>query len=266
VPGYGLSGRRACKSFIWHDQAVASAYRLVRMSKSQTDYIASILLEASKYGGTGISLTMLLKFLYLLDLYSAEALEGQPCTGFRWRFHHFGPYSEEAVVAINVLVAEGPIARHERESADRDLALLQWRPDWRAPNLDALDLPGYAKLRLMADIKKFRFDLPGLLNYVYFHTTPMESAYPGVELTFRSCRKLQSKDVKPIALNAPSKAAADRARALLNEMVKRLASEHTASLGPPAILDRHYLETASPSDGKPVQGEINATLTFPKHR
>lgn len=158
-------------------------------------------------------------------------------------------------------------ARQELSSGDRDFALLDWRVKANTVSLEKLAVPLYAKLRLAQNIKEYRFSLPGLLDYVYFQTTPMDSVVPGSELSFANCRKVSVKEIKRVPLNAPSAKALERARELLGSMVGHLKDSRKLAIGPPALLDRHYRSAGTPTDDNTgASGEVDAHLTFPDRR
>jgi hypothetical protein len=127
----------------------------------------------------------LIKYVYLGDLAFAPRNAGDTYTGADWRFHKFGPWSQEVYERIHSALA-GIGATHRALPSQyegkedwirwtmRDSQLLQDRE--RA-------LPGAILLRLQPQIRKFGADTPALLDYVY-RTPPMLSAAPGEHLDF----------------------------------------------------------------------------------
>lgn len=235
---------------------------------SHKELISAVLAESDKYGGTGLPLTALLKFLYLADVYTAEATNGAArCSTWSWRFHHYGPYSTGTLETLTELEKGGFVLREERATGgDRDFSLLKWNSAAKASALEQLEIPLYARMRIAQDIKRFRFDLPGLLDHVYFDTTPMKRAVPGQLLSFESCRRLGVRDLKPILIATPP-SVSKRAKELLAVMEKRFQQSKDPNTAPSSILDAEYLGTLDVeqhrSDGT-ASCELNAELTFPK--
>jgi hypothetical protein len=88
-------------------------------------------------------------------------------------------------------------------------------------NLRNLDLPKGVPLRLETDLGRFRYDLRGLLNHVYFETEPMKSAKPGKILSFLGPdSEAKPEDVRSFKMQI-EKTKAERIKAL---MAKRVAS------------------------------------------
>lgn len=228
------------------------------------EFIAAVLLEAQQ-NGRGLPVTFLVKFLYLLDVYYAEATEGNPITGVDWFFYHFGPYSEQVQSALDDCVKSGFILKEEVE--DRGFELLQLNPSAKVSSLDEMDLPFHAKNRLKLAINKFRYDLPGLLNYVYFRTEPMEKAVPHENLSFGECRKIRIEDIKPIPLKSPSHKKEQRIKKLFSEMKEDYIKETTpVKLSTPPIYDDIYFDSfRNELDEIEIDETVYAEVSFNKN-
>ena len=122
-----------------------------------TDSIETILFETTQDGSDGLPITFLVKFLYLLDLYVAEANEGKPYLDVEWYFHHFGPYSEQVQTAIDEHIHGRFLDKEPVE--DRDFELIKLSVKARPTSLDRMELPIHAKLSLQKAIRKYRYDL-----------------------------------------------------------------------------------------------------------
>jgi hypothetical protein len=125
--------------------------------------------------------TKLVKLLYLIDVARAEGL-GQPITGLRWRFLHYGPYAPELGATLEELedreaifggkLGDAVLYRGARDVPDPD--------GWPASICMSVD-------RVVDEWAGA--ELNKLLDHVYFHTTPMQGAQRGEELDFSSVER-----------------------------------------------------------------------------
>lgn len=127
----------------------------------------------------------LIKYVYLGDLAFARRNAGETYTGADWRFHKFGPWSQQvnervapALAGIGATCRSLPSQYEGKEDWTRwsmtDPHLLREREQ---------TLPGAISLRLRQEIRQLGADTPVLLDYVY-RTPPMLSAAPGERLDF----------------------------------------------------------------------------------
>lgn len=230
--------------------------------------IGAIIREANKHGGEGVTVTSLVKFVYLADFYYAQENGGKTLTGLPWIFFHYGPYSMPLQRDLEGFMASGILAKQAIEDRDFETITLSQRA--HLPEIENLKgLSFYVRSRLQNDIKKFRWDLPGLLNYVYFNTTPMAHALPKESLSFEGCTKPQPDDFKPIALPRPSAKKTKRLRELFGKMADRYREEakHPALLTS-VIVDNAYLEAVreihDDFDTEQVPEEIRGKLKLQK--
>jgi len=70
------------------------------------------LLAAARSGGVTITRTKIAKLLYLADLRAVDVL-GQPESGLRWRWRHYGPFDNDLLTIENELVQDGIVDREE---------------------------------------------------------------------------------------------------------------------------------------------------------
>lgn len=227
-----------------------------------TDSIETILHEAQQDGSAGLPITFLVKFLYLLDLYVAEANEGKPHLDVEWYFHHFGPYSEQIQTAIDEHVKGRFLDKEAVE--DRDFELIKLSVKARPTSLEDMELPIHAKLSIHKAIKNYRYDLTGLLNLVYFRTTPMENAIPKGVLSFENCRKNKLEDLKAIPLKSPSKKKCARIKELFSLMKENYVKETSPTyFDSPPIYDKAFFDAnRNETDELEIDERITASLSF----
>lgn len=171
------------------------------MSDKGNQAILSILREARDVD-MSLTRTALVKFVYLLDVLSAEESEGRTWTEWKWKFHHFGPWTAQALQSIDYLASQSLIEAEEGTSrrGDNDYCLYTL-PTWKTvSSLEQLGVSPDVRLRLVQHIKNFATNIPDLLNFVYFKTEPMMDAVPGQVLDFSNCTKLKFTSIKPIVM------------------------------------------------------------------
>ncbi len=127
----------------------------------------------------------LIKYVYLADLFYAQANQGKTFTGVPWKFYKFGPWSltvngriEPALSVLNAYKQSLPSDYGDKNDwvrwSKRDQNLLVEHE--RA-------LPACIVMHLRREIHKYTKDTPSLLDRVY-KTAPMLSAAPNEDLDF----------------------------------------------------------------------------------
>jgi hypothetical protein len=189
--------------------------------------------EAKSQGAAPILRTTLVKFLYLLDVYTAEENEGAHVSGVEWRFYHFGPFSDQVVTALDTLTSRKLIFADSREITEGDKEFVPYSlNNSRAFDLLGLGISGSIQRRIHADLKRYAKDLPRLLDFVYFRTAPMADAQPGEVLDFSDCRKAQFDDVKPIQMQKLRPKAIKETRSKLRELMNARKAQNVIEHGP----------------------------------
>jgi len=186
--------------------------------------VKALLLELQRQGQEKVTRTMLIKLLYLLDVFAAEDSNGQTWTGFEWRFIHFGPYDGAAQAVIDGLVGHGIHAVQRTGESGKEYILYSLMEfGAKAMSLAELAIPIHVRNRIRQIIGKYGNSLPKLLEFVYFRTAPMQEARPGETLSFDKCEKLTIDDFRhrSVAVSTERK---ERAKALL----KQLSNDRTA--------------------------------------
>lgn len=180
-----------------------------------------VILAYAKDADVALTQIRLVKFLYLADLFHARERNGRTITAWPWRFHHYGPYCEQSVDAIERSRAQPwLLTRAYRSSySDDDFELFRHAggKDVEAPRVDLLPLA--ARQALKDTIRRYGDNTNALLDYVYFSTEPMKRALPQDILDFSSAEPPRRVAVVPMA--TPAAKAKARARELLAELTKQ---------------------------------------------
>lgn len=167
-------------------------------SESINKSLLLILNLANEADIKSLTTTELVKYLYLLDYYHAQETSGQAFTSIEWKFLHFGPYSASVPSAIEFLVNTSQINEVAIQSSTKDGYLYSLTNKFYAGSNDLISR--YVINNLEIALRKFRGNLSGLLNFVYFKTEPMIVALPTHILDFSMCRKFDISAIKPLPL------------------------------------------------------------------
>ena len=232
------------------------------MTKPENAALA-VLHEAQRQGQNLLSRTMLVKLVYLLDTYHAAENAGLTWTGWRWKFQHFGPFAGSAVESLDQLVDTGVLSQAEGHTAkgDHKYTLYKIGPRGKAPTLREIGVSTQTAFKIAADIRRFQNDLPGMLDYVYFGTAPMDSALPGAELRFDTCIDDDFQQYKPIPMKPLPK---NRVQEFRDRMKSKLAQEQKGTDDQP-LYDEIYHKAMEALDGEVlptgVQGHANIRIS-----
>lgn len=128
-----------------------------------------------------VTKTKLLKLLYLFDV-EFYRKHGRTFTGFSWKFFHLGPWAAEYDASLTALVARGVLAEQRSNSANYDTSF--YRPGSRVEIESAVTTVADQSI-LRVVLKRWGTASTGeILDYVYFHTEPMESGVRNQPLDF----------------------------------------------------------------------------------
>jgi hypothetical protein len=138
--------------------------------------------HASKFGRP-VSRIRMVKFLYLGDVHF-YAQQRQLATGYRWKFHHYGPYAAAAQRDIDECVDLGLIRCEVLPRADDAGDVSLYRADGIDPAIHERFSATFEAV-LGSEIERWLgADLNTFLDYVYFETPPMREARRGEYLRF----------------------------------------------------------------------------------
>lgn len=136
----------------------------------------------------------LIKYLYLADLIYAEQNNGKTYTSLQWKFHNFGPWSNDAYQRIQpALQRIGAIEKTIPSKYEGDFVRWSVRDDDLYSQLRR-ELPRIIATSIQKCVHEFTASTEDLLHFVY-KTWPMLRAKPGESLNL-SLFKPVAKDTK----------------------------------------------------------------------
>lgn len=229
------------------------------MGKPTPLELALALLRETKEVGRGpITRTVYHKLFYLVDILHAEENEGQPATGFEWKFVHFGPFSVQVAEAITQAEADSHVETRAENKASNDdqFFTYQLRDYGVVKNLCELGFSGRVQREIQQAIRAKCSNINELLHYVYFSTRPMESATPGATLSFHECRKFNVADYKHIAMKRLSSSSISNAQQLIKAA---LAKRKAVTYKEPGKFDAIYFQQIGDYDDQHFEPGASGT-------
>jgi hypothetical protein len=212
---------------------------------------------ASDRGGR-LTKIRLVKFLYLLDVYSAQALK-TTCTNWPWAFVHYGPYCRESTDAIDRAAQAGFLYAQAYESKYSDEDYRLYGPGAKITEADVDQvmgrLPVHVSARMTSAVKRWYDDTYGLLNYVYFNTGPMEHARPDERLSFEREAMPDFAALRPVEL-VPLSA---KKKAALRDAIKKLDKKTVMPQPAAGLFDKEYFDFVSQTAGPETETGIAGT-------
>lgn len=247
------------------------------MSDTQkTDLLLQYILSVAgqeEWDSQELGMIHLIKYAYLADLAYAKSHNGKTYTGTAWRFHHYGPWSEEVYFRIDPALEA--IGAHKRKfySPKYDQDFLRWsiKSDRVYDELERkIDISIAGTIQKY--VHKFGADTIGLLHHVY-KTTPMLQAAPQDVLDFSAA--IEETEESP-EKNIPQETSRTireqkKRKEKFLELKKRLHNRldrelHTSKLTPrPPRYDDIYIEGVKRLDelaGEPLK-QMECTAIFP---
>ncbi len=237
-------------------------------------YTLLIASEADEACERWLSPLHLVKHLYLADLHYASHNDGQVFTGLAWKFHHFGPWSSEAFLAIDEALPAIGAEKSSFPSEYGDKDCVRWRIE---PDPDALqrlkqELPLEIKSSVQHYVNRYKNNTTALLHFVY-STPPMLRAAPSEMLDF-SCRTApEEADAEPYVplMDRLSKKQKKALKAGMDDLRLRFKQQESARshypAPPPGRQDKVYeqgLQWLDGLGGSPFP-EKGATVEFSEH-
>ena len=164
------------------------------MNPSVKNLIHAIVAQVVERGGY-VTKTKLLKLLYLLDVEYFRS-HRQTFTGFNWKFFHLGPWAREFDSVVDDLVREEILIESTSTKQDYDTKFFR-----AAESHDTRGLfTNFGDESLLRGILNTWSEATTgeILDYVYFHTEPMERGVRNEPLDFSSVNQEQpEKYVRP---------------------------------------------------------------------
>ena len=212
----------------------------------------------------------LLKYAYLADVAYAARHSGSTYSSVQWRFHHFGPWNEEAFNEISPALHAISASECRYSSRFENDFVRYGLKGYEAENIARQgenELPYVVSTTLSQAVHEHGSDTADLLRHVYL-TRPMLAARPGDLLDFRTAirhaREIRTQN-KSAKLNAKEKR---RRKAIIAsaraEIRKRLAGNphRRVAPGPAPRYDAVFYEGMAQLDRlagthlSPASGEI----------
>ena len=197
--------------------------------------VKAILTRAKEKEGF-VTKTKLFKYLYLIDVECYRRI-GSSLTGFQWIFHHYGPWSQQCEEFYRELRDGGEIFIRSGSRPDLETEFVtSSNPEELEDVIDNVGLE--LEVRRIVD-RWADQPLKELLNYVYFHTEPMEDAERGKPLDFS---KVEPRPLQPITSRkeAPKKALVERMRRAIAEKKSAAVPVRPTVFTPPPYDDAYF--------------------------
>ena len=148
---------------------------------SGIENVVRTVITAVARAGEAVTKTKLLKLLYLFDLEYFRS-HRETFTGFTWKYYHLGPWAREYDGVLQDLADRGLITCSASNDPDFDTCFLECTQpvDLSGPleNCEA-----ESPLRMVLNTWAGR-STRDILDYVYFHTEPMQHSERGDALDF----------------------------------------------------------------------------------
>lgn len=236
---------------------------MAQVTQEEISRLLGVFAKLAVDRGGRLTKIRLVKFLYLLDVYWAQALQ-RTYTNWPWAFVHYGPYCRESTDAIDLAAETAFLSAQSYESSYSDEDYRLYSPGNRISQADVDQilgsLPAHVHARITSVIKRYYDDTHGLLDYVYFRTGPMERARPGERLSFSEETMPDLAALRPVQLLPLS----GKKKAALREAIKKLRSEMGTCRQAPELFDKEYFDFLSQAAGPETEIDIAgiAKLSF----
>ena len=183
--------------------------------------------------------TKLIKYLYLIDVEYYRRHE-QTFTGFDWIFYDFGPWAYEYNDVFNELSTSPDFTIKTGSRSDLDTQFISTSADIELSSIFK-DITDESIARTLID-RWADESLNQMLNYVYFHTEPMDRAKRHQRLDFSKVRKMEVIPKCKLTKGNLTKSEKEEIRRRIQKGIslKRTAPENN-SFSPPKY-DRVYFE------------------------
>lgn len=221
------------------------------------------LAELAEARGSRLTKIRLVKFLYLFDLYWAQA-EKHTYTNWSWAFVYYGPYCRESTDAIDLAEKTGFLAAEAYESHYRDEDFRLYRPGKRITEADIdkvlSSMPIHVSACLTRAVRRWYDDTYGLLDYVYFRTGPMARAKPGDALSFAEETMPNFEALRPVKMQELS----SKKKLALREAIKKIGKKNPLYHESPELFDKEYFDSLSRVEGPETETGVSgiAKLNF----
>lgn len=209
--------------------------------------------------GRAVSRIRLVKFLYLADVHLFQQRR-QVATGYRWRFHHYGPYAAEIQRDVDECVGLD-LVRCDKVPWGDDAGETSLYKSYGRDPLIHERFTATLETVLRSEIQRWLpVPLNVFLDYIYFDTPPMRDARRGEYLRFEESAFGVA---EPSSVGRPKTYASREARKAFGRFLDSRRSEKTRVPVPQdAIVDDAFVEAVKRLDAEdattaPIQGSVD---------
>jgi len=198
---------------------------------------------------SNLSKTKLLKLLYLFDV-AFYRLHRQTLTGLQWKFFHLGPWTNEIDPLLDELIRSGELV--EKPYSTQEYDSCNYEP---AEETDIGSL--FTSVRDEGVLKRVLStwadrSVGEILDYVYFHTEPMEHGIRNAPLDFGLISN-QPTERYERSSSGTSPKEAERLRKAIQARLGSLQKEQTSKFEfTPPRYDEEYFRALSKLDEAPA--------------
>lgn len=186
------------------------------MDATPKDLIPAVVSYVTQKGGY-VTKTKLLKLLYLCDVEYYRAFR-KLLTGFQWKFFHLGPWTREFDPLLDDLVSHGVLIESASSRRDYDTKYFKASEPFTLATLFGTfteELPVKRVLEQWAESST-----GDILDYIYFHTEPMEHGIRSEPLDFTTI----SEQPTPRYVRESSGKTAQEIKAARNRLAEKFAN------------------------------------------
>lgn len=184
-----------------------------------------------------VNKTKLVKYLYLFDLEHYRR-SGRTLTGFTWTFHLYGPWAKEFEDLYADMVSRDSIRVRQGTRPDLDAEFVEASERFELADV-VQDVTLELAFRHIVDTWADR-RLGEMLDYVYFHTEPMQQATRGALLNFGQVERGGATSLTPPPYPPDRQAIERMRRAIAARRAQSVPSKAVTFTPPP--YDEHYFE------------------------
>jgi len=215
------------------------------MDASPKDLIPAVVSYVTRREGY-VTKTKLLKLLYLCDVEYYRAFR-RLLTGFQWKFFHLGPWSREFDPLLEELVGHGVLVEKVSSRPDYDAKFFRTAEDFDLGRL-------FGTFKEEAPVKRVlerwaESSTGEILDYVYFHTEPMERGIRNEPLDFTTISEQPPLNYSRQASGKTPQEIKTARKKILEQLSRRRAEAAKAFAFTSPRYDEEFLEALEKLDG-----------------
>lgn len=198
---------------------------------------------------SNLSKTKLLKLLYLFDV-EYYRLHQQTFTGFQWKFFHLGPWTNEIDPLLDELVHSGELVPKPYSTQEYD--------SYNYESAEETDIGSrFTSVRDEGVLKRVLVTwaerpVGEILDYVYFHTEPMEHGIRNAPLDFSLISNQPPERYTRSSSGTPPAEAARLRKAIQEKQASLRRQQHGTFEFTPPRYDEEFFQALSKLDEAPA--------------